>query len=129
MADLARSNNSPRTIAEISAAQNIPKKFLEQILLQLKAVGLLTSKAGPKGGYMLAKPASSISLAELFSAIEEPICRQIPALGEGAAGSLVIQAVEDIRNYTVQRLSRITVKDLAEDSFLDHDVEALMYYI
>ena len=128
MAALARSPDSPRTIAEISAAQNIPKKFLEHILLQLKAAGLLTSKAGPRGGYTIAKSPETISLAQLFAAVEEPISREIPVMDQGA-GSSIIKAIEDIRSYTIRRLSEITVRDLADDSFVDNDMEALMYYI
>jgi Rrf2 family protein len=130
MAALARAEGKPRTIAEISEAQSVPKKFLEHILLQVKTAGLVTSKAGPRGGYTLARASDSCSLADLFAAIEEPIARKIPVL-EGAAGSgsSIVRAVDDIRTYALQRLSEISIKDLSEDSFLDQDMEAFMYYI
>jgi Rrf2 family protein len=125
---LTRAGGQSMTIAEISSAREIPKKFLEHILLQIKAAGLLTSKAGPRGGYALAKAPETVSLADLLAAIEEPICRQLPVMEEGA-GSMLIKAVDDIRSYTLSRLSQISIKALSEDSFLAHDMEALMYYI
>ena len=50
MIALEHGHGQALTITQIADAQQIPKKFLEQILLALKAHGLVTSKAGPKGG-------------------------------------------------------------------------------
>jgi Rrf2 family protein len=130
LAALARSEGTSKTIAEISLQNGVPKKFLEHILLQVKASGLLLSKAGPKGGYSLARPAETISLAEVFQAIEEPLARPVATVMEGASpDSPLSQAIEDIREYTLRRLSEITLRVLAEDPSLDQDMEALMYYI
>lgn len=57
-------------IAEIAQAENIPKKFLEAILLSLKVKGILASKKGPKGGYSLAKPAESLTIGDIIEALE-----------------------------------------------------------
>lgn len=51
----------------------IPKKFLEQILLALKQTGLVTSKKGKGGGYMLAQPPDQVTLANVIRLIEGPI--------------------------------------------------------
>ena len=48
-------NNNPLQISEISKKESIPIKFLEQILLTLKNNGILNSKRGASGGYLLAK--------------------------------------------------------------------------
>jgi Rrf2 family protein len=59
-------------IEELAAAEHIPVKFLEQILLTLKRAGLLKSRRGVGGGYQLDKPPSRISLADVLTAIDGP---------------------------------------------------------
>jgi Rrf2 family protein len=58
---------------QISTAQTIPRKFLEGILLQLRHAELVTSQRGVEGGYMLARPAGEISVADVIRAVEGPI--------------------------------------------------------
>lgn len=60
-------------IREISQHEQIPAKFLEQILLALKNAGLLHSKMGVGGGYRLAKPAADISLAAIIRVLDGPL--------------------------------------------------------
>jgi Rrf2 family protein len=60
-------------IQTISSAQNIPKRFLEQILNELKAAGILESKRGIAGGYRLGRPPEQITLAEVIRLIEGPL--------------------------------------------------------
>ncbi|MFZ2054391.1 MAG: Rrf2 family transcriptional regulator [Candidatus Aminicenantales bacterium] len=63
----------PLHIRDISKAQDIPRRFLEQILLQLKRAGLLRSRKGPDGGYYLAKPPAEINVAEVIRAMDGPL--------------------------------------------------------
>ncbi|RYY44538.1 MAG: Rrf2 family transcriptional regulator [Chitinophagaceae bacterium] len=63
----------PVLIAEISEKKQIPIKFLETILLQLKQRNILDSKKGKGGGYFLAAAPKKISLAAVFRIIEGPI--------------------------------------------------------
>lgn len=58
------------SIKDISQRQDIPKKFLEQILLELKKGGFLNSKKGPNGGYSLAKSPEDIILGDVIRYIE-----------------------------------------------------------
>jgi Rrf2 family protein len=69
---MARENKSWR-IEELSARENIPIKFLEQILLALRHGGLLSSKRGVGGGYALLKPAAEVSLADIVEILDGPI--------------------------------------------------------
>jgi Rrf2 family cysteine metabolism transcriptional repressor len=74
MLELAlRYAEGPLHIREISAAQGIPERFLEQILLLLKRAGYLRSKKGPQGGYFLSKPPSRISVAEVIRVMDGPL--------------------------------------------------------
>lgn len=63
----------PRLISEIAETQRIPKKFLEQILLDLKFHGLVASRRGKHGGYSLVKPADLITMADVMRMIDGPI--------------------------------------------------------
>ncbi len=58
---------------QISEAQDIPLKFLENILLELKHAGLVRTQRGASGGYWLARPAAEISLAEIIRVVEGPL--------------------------------------------------------
>jgi Rrf2 family protein len=57
----------------LAQAQEIPLKFLENILLDLKHAGLVQSQRGAEGGYWLSLPAGDISLADVIRAVEGPI--------------------------------------------------------
>jgi Rrf2 family protein len=64
------SRSRPRRIA---GAQDIPLKFLENILGELKLTGIVASRRGAQGGYWLARPADEIVLAEIVRAVEGPL--------------------------------------------------------
>lgn len=63
----------PILISEIADQKKIPVKFLENILLQLKQNGILESKKGKGGGYMLVSNPKKITLASVYRIIEGPI--------------------------------------------------------
>lgn len=58
---------------ELSDAQDIPPRFLENILVQLVRTGLLTATRGAHGGYSLARPASVTTVADIIRAIDGPL--------------------------------------------------------
>ena len=71
---LARAEADQRImISELSASCLIPKKFLEQILLDLKHHGLVRSKRGKLGGYQLNRPPSEIMFGEVLRIVDGPI--------------------------------------------------------
>ena len=57
----------------LATAQEIPLKFLENILLELRRAEIVASQRGAEGGYRLAKPAAEISVADVIRAVEGPI--------------------------------------------------------
>ena len=65
--------NNPILIAEIATQKNIPIKFLENILLELRKAGFLESKKGKHGGYFFAQAPEKIRLSSIFRIIEGPI--------------------------------------------------------
>ena len=72
---LARATSEDKrvTIGDIAESENIPAKFLEQILLALKNSGLLQSKMGAGGGYYLANPPEEITLGQIKRVLDGPI--------------------------------------------------------
>lgn len=63
----------PTKADRIARAQDIPVKFLENILQSLRHAGIVQSKRGPEGGHVLARPASEIALADVIRAIDGPL--------------------------------------------------------
>ncbi len=66
----AHDSGEPVKIAEISRRQKIPQKFLELILASLKQGGFVESRRGAEGGYLLARPAASITVGEVLRFVE-----------------------------------------------------------
>jgi Rrf2 family protein len=60
-------------VADIAATQQVPRKYLELILLDLKKAGMVTSRRGPGGGYVLARKPADISFAEVIRLMDGPI--------------------------------------------------------
>ena len=74
MVDLSmRQTRGPVTLSAISERQHISLSYLEQLFGKLRRAKLVNSVRGPGGGYNLAKPTGSITVAEIISAVDEPI--------------------------------------------------------
>jgi Rrf2 family protein len=75
LAEPAEKSNAPQMmhIREISQREQISPKFLEQILLTLKNAGMLHSKMGVGGGYYLSRPATEITLGQIFRVLDGPV--------------------------------------------------------
>ncbi|MCP4436844.1 MAG: Rrf2 family transcriptional regulator [Actinomycetia bacterium] len=65
--------DGPTSVRDIAERTGLPQPYLEQILLALKGAGLVRSKRGVGGGYVLAKPPAEITLAQIISAVDGPI--------------------------------------------------------
>src|SRR5262245_25524263 len=105
-------DDPPVRIREISEAHAIPERYLVQILLQLKGSGLVTSTRGAAGGYRLARPASTISLGEVLTAIDGPDAPPRAALKPAAR---VLAAVwEHVRAAERAVLDKTSIAQLAE---------------
>ncbi len=74
MMDLAiHEQGGPVPLSEVAVCQNISLSYLEQLFARLRRSGLVKSVRGVKGGYLLAKPATEISVADVFHAVEEKL--------------------------------------------------------
>ena len=110
----------PTSVRDIAERTALPQPYLEQILLALKGAGLVRSKRGVGGGYVLARPPSEITLSEIISAVDGPIVAG--DFGEphqdGACdheGQCVLLAVwAQVGEHMRQVLGAITLDSIAE---------------
>ena len=110
----------PLHIRDISAAQDIPERFLEQILLSLKRAGYLRSRKGPHGGYYLARAPSDISVADVIRTMDGPLapidCVSVTAHEycprENFCGLKWLW--KEVRDCIAEILERTTFEELAE---------------
>lgn len=108
-------------IEEIASKKNIPKKYLEQILLTLKGSGYVRSKRGYQGGYLLNKPPDEISLADIIRLIEgalapvESASRFFYDHSPIEQSEKLINIFKDIRNYISDKLEKTTFADLVSE--------------
>lgn len=70
---LHRDTDGPTTVRQIAERTGLPQPYLEQILLALKGAGIVRSKRGVGGGYVLAREPEEITLAEVIRAVDGPI--------------------------------------------------------
>lgn len=107
-----RPDEPPMRIREIAEAQQIPERYLVQILLQLKGAGLVTSVRGASGGYRLARGPGRVTIREVLGAIDgpEPAAREPRGEEAGALDSVW----QEVRQAELEVLGRITLADVAE---------------
>ena len=89
MVELARrAREAPIPLAEIAAADGLPLAYLEHLVARLRKAGLVDSRRGSRGGYMLARDPREISMAEVVQALEGSIA-PIECISQAPDGSIV----------------------------------------
>jgi Rrf2 family protein len=129
----------PVLIATLAKDDDIPIKFLELILLDLKNGGILDSKKGPGGGYLLSRPPEKITLGSVIRMMEGPLA-PLPCASETAyrpceecrdvehCGTRMV--MREVRDAIAEILDRTTLQDVVgREEASKAKTEALMYYI
>jgi Rrf2 family protein len=115
--ELAAAGDGPRKGESIAQAQDIPLKFLENILLELRHHGLVASQRGAEGGYWLARPAEEITLAEVIRAVEGPLANVRGVRPEGVEYSGPAERLQEVwiavRANLRSVLETVTLADVA----------------
>jgi Rrf2 family protein len=89
MVELAsQASEEPIPLAEIADRGGLPLAYLEHLVARLRKAELVASRRGSRGGYMLARPAAEITMAEVVEALEGSIA-PIECISEAADGSIV----------------------------------------
>ena len=120
----AAPGGQPRKRDQISAAQDIPSKFLETIMLELKHAGIVKSTRGAEGGYALARAADDISVADVIRAVDGPMATVRGERVEsveyvGAARSLLDLWVA-VRASLRKVLESTSLQDVVDGELPDH---------
>jgi Rrf2 family protein len=109
-------------IQDVSEQQKIPKKFLEQILNDLKAAGAVESRRGVSGGYRLARPPQHITLASVIRHVEGALA-PVSCVSErfyerctcpDEARCAIRDVMKEVREAVVKILEKVTLADLCE---------------
>src|SRR6476661_5231106 len=110
----------PTSVKEIAERTHLPQPYLEQILLSVKGAGLVRSKRGVGGGYVLARPPAEITLADIVSAVDGPLTT---LMGEHdhCEGHCILQEVwVGVSDETRQILERFTLAELVDRTRIGH---------
>ena len=113
-------SDRPTSVKEIAERTGLPQPYLEQILLAVKGAGLVRSKRGVGGGYVLAREPTEITLADILAAVDGPLTT---LMGEHdhCEGHCVLQEVwVGVSNETRQIYERFTLQDLVERTRIGH---------
>lgn len=124
IADATRRGDLPVPVDELVRRQDLPRKFLEAIVADLRRAGLLQSHRGPHGGYTLARPADQIGLGDVFRAVDGPLAevrgiRPHETTYEGVASALPTVYVA-VRVALRQVLDDTTIADLVAGQLPAH---------
>ena len=103
MVQLGRRHGAgPSSLAEIATEEDLPRPYLEQLVMSLRDAGLVVSTRGSHGGYELSRPPEAIQMISVLRALEGPIAPMICATDESEAA----------HEPTCDRTSRCTVNFL-----------------
>jgi Rrf2 family protein len=126
--ELAAAGDGPVKGERIAHAQNIPLKFLENILLELRHDGLVASQRGVEGGYWLARPPEEITLAEVIRAVDGPLANVRGARPENVEYSGPAERLKDVwiavRANLRAVLESVTLAELAAGN-LPEEISAI----
>ena len=126
----------PSLIADVAEAERIPKKFLDTILLELKNQGLLSSKKGKGGGYVLARPAARILVGDIVHILDGPLA-PIPCVSRSAyrrcddcideTACTVRAVMQDVRDAIAGILDNTSLSDMISrapkvETILSYDI-------
>jgi Rrf2 family protein len=111
----------------LARAQDIPLKFLENILQGLRQAGLIESRRGPDGGHLLARPAAQVALADVIRAIDGPLAGvggQRPENLEFTGSAAPMRDVWIAVRASLRRvLEDVTIADVAAGALPEHVAE------
>lgn len=112
-------------ISDLAAKQQIPKKFLEQILLELKNAGILQSKSGKGGGYAISRGPQQVTFGEVIRVLDGPLA-PVPCVSKSAyakctecadeATCAIRLVMADVREAISNILDRTTLSEALERS-------------
>jgi len=110
-------------IQNIAEKEDIPPRYLEQILLRLKNSGILKSKRGVGGGYALNRPPENISLGDVMRVVEGPVSSLSSFKVSSNRGDLddvssgLYSVIKEVDDAIIEIVDNISLKDMAQRTF------------
>jgi Rrf2 family protein len=111
-------------ISELAKSEKLPQRFLENILLELKKMGILGSKLGKSGGYFLLRHPKDVNLAEIVRQFDGPIAL-LPCVSEKAYQACefckdevacnIRRVFKEIRDNSFEKLEKATLEELIKN--------------
>lgn len=123
-------NGEPLQIRQIAAQQNIPDRYLEQLLATLRRGSLVRSQRGAKGGYILAREPWKITLLDIINCLEgsEPKVSKCETTTKTLESAIVYEVWQEVHDRANQVLRQYTLQDLLEKRNNRQQLN-IMYYI
>lgn len=131
LADLVQNYKAPQPVQvkDIARRQKIPEEYLGQIMVLLKRANLVHGTRGPAGGYHLARPPETISVADILKVLEGPLVTDDLRAQKGrSASSVVGRRLIDTWNQAAEASEKI-LKEVTLADLCRPDDRAQMYYI
>ena len=124
----------PASLAEIAAEEDLPRAYLEQLVVSLREAGLVTSTRGAHGGYELGRAPESISMADVLRALEGPIAPMLCATDDPEHGVLCDRSARctvnvlwvRVRDAISGTLESMTLADLVPPPFVVADLQGAL---
>ncbi len=126
-------SGEPLQIRQIAAQQNIPDRYLEQLLATLRRAGIVRSQRGAKGGYILAREPGNITLLDVMNCLEgfdplAPAGNGFASLAKTLGGAVIGEMWQEARQAANAVLQGYTLKDLGDRRDARKQLD-FMYYI
>lgn len=129
----ALESGGPVKAIDIAEDQQIPVKFLQGVLTELRIARIVRSTRGPDGGFMLARPAGEITLADVFRAIDGPLINvrdeSLTDLDYPGAAALLREVWMAARSSLRNVLEQVTLADLAAGVLPENVLELAELYV
>jgi Rrf2 family protein len=109
---------------DVADEQGVPPKYLPQILIELKARGIVRSVRGKEGGYLLARPPADITLGDVLRAVQGPLF-DTPALSDSRCPPELRRAWQKLQRSLEEAAEAITFQQMLEEGV----AKEKMYYI
>jgi Rrf2 family protein len=123
-------SGEPLQIRQIAADQNIPDRYLEQLLATLRRGGLVRSQRGARGGYLLAREPWKITLLEAVNCIEGSDAQSVDSTKESKSleGIVIWDVWQEAGRASEAILQKYTLQDLTDKRDAKRQLD-IMYYI
>ena len=116
-----RYDSGPVLIMDLAKEEHIPKKFLEAILLELRKKGVLNSKKGKGGGYVLGKPPREISIGDIIRVLEGSLA-EVSFDSETKENNEIKMILKEVKNAMSNILDKTTLADVIDRVYKGQNV-------